>query len=295
MIDRLSSGAQAVPHEVNGMEVVDRLLREHGLVSADEVWVHGMWTPGKWLRCLVAKMAGRRLVRMLHGSLSPIYLQQQGKRKKRLVKPIEKFLFKLADRIVVTGPWEIEWARAWGLKGPFEIIDLKQFFSFDLAGCAAKRDELLQHARGQDLHVLYLGREHPLKGVDALRLAVTELNRETAGRPNDLKIELREVFCHFGAQLEEDWAWADVLVLPTLSENFGLVVAEALARGKPVVTTDGAPAWEGQEGLAFIKGYRNGNRARRVAMLKDALAGLWRPRHGHGCCQVPSALFGKLC
>ena len=35
-----------------------------------------------------------------------------------------------------------------------------------------------------------------------------------------------------------------MLVLPTLSENFGLVVAEALERGKRVITTDGAPVWE---------------------------------------------------
>jgi glycosyltransferase involved in cell wall biosynthesis len=32
-------------------------------------------------------------------------------------------------------------------------------------------------------------------------------------------------------------------VLPTYSENFGLVIAEALARGVPVITTTGAP-WE---------------------------------------------------
>ena len=35
-----------------------------------------------------------------------------------------------------------------------------------------------------------------------------------------------------------------MLVLPTLSDNFGLVIAEALERGKRVITTDGAPAWE---------------------------------------------------
>lgn len=34
-----------------------------------------------------------------------------------------------------------------------------------------------------------------------------------------------------------------MLVLPTLTENFGLVIAEALERGKRVITTDGAPAW----------------------------------------------------
>ena len=37
---------------------------------------------------------------------------------------------------------------------------------------------------------------------------------------------------------------ADLLVLPSLNENFAMVVAEALAHGTPVISTKGAP-WKG--------------------------------------------------
>ena len=85
-------------------------------------------------------------------------------------------------------------------------------------------------------------------------------------------------------------------MLPTLSENFGRVVAEALERGKKVITTDGAPAWgdvceckienvkckvrdgaiwQGYGGkLLYLKGYREGSRADRVCLLKESIASL---------------------
>jgi glycosyltransferase involved in cell wall biosynthesis len=106
--------------------------------------------------------------------------------------------------------------------------------------------------------------------------------------------------------LEKVWDWCDVLVLPTLSENFGRVVAEALERGKRVITTDGAPAWEslvvsdqslvisdqelgvrGQElgvcvgyngRLLYLKGYRDGVAEKRIELLKNAILVLSRDK-----------------
>jgi glycosyltransferase involved in cell wall biosynthesis len=131
-----------------------------------------------------------------------------------------------------------------------------------------------------------MGRRHPLKGVEYLETAVRQLQKST--RSTRLKIELKIVSNAFGEELEKTWGWCDVLVLPTLSENFGLVVAEALERGKRVITTDGAPVWgDGlsrvetcREGemmvgyggrLIYLKGYREGTKETRVELLKAAI------------------------
>ena len=241
--------------EANGMVAAEALLRAAGRIPSDEVWVHGMWTPRVWRACARALRAGRKLVRMTHGSLSPIYLTRQSPWKKRLVSPIERFFFSRTSRIVVTGAWEEAWCRAWGVTGPFEMVNLKDFFDFP-----PPPSTLAIGPGDRPLRVLYLGRQHPLKGIDALQAAVKELEV-------DLRIETEA----FGAAKEEAFAWCDCLVLPTLSENFGLVVAEALMHGKPAITTDGAPAWENQPGVLFVKGYRDADFAERVALLHRAI------------------------
>lgn len=91
----------------------------------------------------------------------------------------------------------------------------------------------------EPLHLLYLGRRHPLKGLEYLEAAVRQIEKDSA----PLRLCVRIISNAFGEELEKVWDWCDVLVLPTLSENFGLVIAEALERGKRVITTDGAPAW----------------------------------------------------
>lgn len=244
--------------EVNGMEIVDGFLRTAGLIGADEVWVHGMWTPDKWVRCLKAKLCGRKLVRMTHGSLSPVYLKRQSAWKKRLVRPVERLLFMLSDRIVVTGPWEAAWNRAWGLQRSFDEIDLRTFFRLD------RPVKSYVPIRDRVTHALYLGRRHPLKGVEILEAVANRL----AGQ-----VEIRIEDNVFDDAKEQAWAWCDVLVVPTLSENFSLVIAEALERGKPVITTDGAPAWLDFPGVTCLEGFVAASRKEQEEMLYQALSG----------------------
>lgn len=261
----------------NGMVVVAKLLaKEQGeaevvdlndaiahLSDADEVWVHGMWLPREWRVCMAALKAGKRLVRMTHGALSPVYLKNQSPLKKRLVSPIEKWLFGKTSRIVATCEAEKGWIEQYlGRRcPPVEVTDVKMFFKLDGKGCK----EVKEHG---PLHLLYLGRRHPLKGLTYLEEAVKGV----------MGVELRAVDNAFGEEKEKVWNWCDILVLPTMSENFGLVVAEALERGKRVITTDGAPAWSGENTyggrLVYLKGYRDGSTEYRVRLLKKAIEGV---------------------
>ncbi|MGN1359638.1 MAG: glycosyltransferase, partial [Kiritimatiellia bacterium] len=125
--------------------------------------------------------------------------------------------------------------------------------------------------RATPLHLLYLGRKNPLKGLDVLQVALDQLK-------GVVPFEFKAVSNTFGEEKEKVWAWCDVLVLPTLSDNFGLVVAEALERGKRVITTDGAPAWGDGNSyggrLVYLRGYREGSAEERVSLLREAIVGL---------------------
>ena len=311
--------ARLLACEGGDAEVVglDEGLRRIGEADVDEVWVHGMWLPKEWAACRRVLKAGKRLVRMTHGSLSPVYLKNQSPIKKWLVGPIERWALRRCAKIVATCGAEKAWIEAYLGKRCPEIVveDIKRFFDF------SRKDRKENEGNGskqeignKKLNVLYLGRRHPLKGVEFLEAAVAELNagsrsRESSSRPlrvgatrgeatkpsdreaeldsgignfDSRQIELKIVSDAFGDEKEKVWDWCDVLVLPTLSENFGLVVAEALERGKRVVTTDGAPAWEelgvsdqgvgvrGDE-LVYLRGFRDGSEKERVKLLKDAL------------------------
>lgn len=112
-----------------------------------------------------------------------------------------------------------------------------------------------------DLRVLFLGRIHPIKAVENLIDAVTVVSGKgtscrltiagggDAGYIASLKQRAARLqgVAFIGEVSEEGkaelFAQADVLVLPSYSENFGMVVAEALAHGVPVIASTNTP-WE---------------------------------------------------
>ncbi len=243
--------------------------------GVDRVFIHGSWLPVLWRAASRAKAVGAELVVRPEGNYDPVRLAYHGW-KKRLAGPFERAMLRRADEIQATCPAEAEWIAAYtGDSGRIKCVDLFRFFALDREIAPAKGVR----------RFLYLGRLHPLKGVDVLRAAFLGLGAAGAGKsPTGGEImragghaglppiELRIESAAFGAGKENAFAWCDLLVLPTQSENFGIVVAEALERGKPVLTTDGAPAWEGWRGVVSVKGFRGAPFAERVRLLRDAIA-----------------------
>ena len=324
-LDAIGNGMSVVTHliaDAAGDDLMEarRFANGNGDINAyDEIWVHSCWLPSVLKSCRRVAKAGKQLVCMPHGNLDPVRLRYHAW-KKWLVGPIERWCLRRCDRIVATCEAEKGWIERYlGKKcPPVEVTNIKRFFDLEsretkenwrrgilprqvseqgvTSVATLTRQDAASPIDTRTIHLLYLGRRHPLKGVEFLEKAVSDLNsnpvnpvQKTSTCSTQLKTELRIVSNAFGEELEKAWNWCDVLVLPTLSENFGLVVAEALERGKRVITTDGAPAWgdgltgltgftglySGYEGrLIYLKGYRDGTPEERVRLLKCAIASL---------------------
>ena len=241
-----------------------------GLRTADEVWIHCSWMPCLWW----AALWGKNIHWLPEASYDPVRRAFHGW-KKTLVGFVERFSLRRSAVIIATCEAERAWIQQYLGKRcpPIEVTDIKRFFKLNPSGATRQIAKLASDGRKEDhgrlLHLLYLGRRHPLKGLEYLERALSCLQAD------GVRFEFRAVSNAFDDELERVWEWCDVLVLPTLTDNFGLVIAEALERGKRVITTDGAPAWgDGNTyggRLIYLEGFREGTDDARVRLLKEAI------------------------
>jgi glycosyltransferase involved in cell wall biosynthesis len=215
---------------------------------------HGTWLPVNHFASRAARAFNKPIIIQPHGMLEPWSLDHRLAKKRLAMWAYQGNDLRRATAFVATADSECESIRKLGLKQPVAIIP--NGVSMDgLTHPRASRDP----ARPKRI-ALFLSRVHPKKGIPDLLRAWAQVGRsdwllqivgpEEIGHLKECRDLARtlaiEDHVHFlgevyGAEKSRLYQDADLFVLPTYSENFGIVVAEALSFGLPVITTKGTP------------------------------------------------------
>ncbi|MGN0826354.1 MAG: glycosyltransferase, partial [Kiritimatiellia bacterium] len=250
---------EGVEHFVNGGKFENVVCT----VNPDLVHLHGIWSLGLHRCAAICRRRNIPYVTAPRGMLEPWSLKQ-----KWLKKRIARWLYQDND---LDGAAALH-ATAESEAAQFKRLGLGNQIIVSPNGVNVPNDKSLLQLQLQTQtntdgkRVLFVSRMHPKKGVLELveawkkvrlkewkcELVYTvngafELAYEAKVKTRVNELGLQEQFIFTGA-LSDNAKWAayaraDVFVLPTYSENFGIVVAEALWAGLPVITTKGTP-WQ---------------------------------------------------
>lgn len=218
--------------------------------SADIVHNHSLWSMINVASGFVVPGRHARLVTSPRGTLSPWALNRT-RRLKQLLRPFQWRVLERADLLHATSDVELGDIREQGFAAPVAVIPN----GIDMPSTPQKREA------GRYRTLLFLSRIHPVKGIDRLLPAWRHLQSkhpewrlriagpgdsdyvrelmELADRLQLARIEFQGPL--YGDRKASAYFNADLFVLPTHTENFGMVVAEALAHACPVVVSRGAP------------------------------------------------------
>lgn len=210
-----------------------------------------IWHPFIHLYAMIARIKRIPYIISTRGMLEPWIMNRNKLKKKIAMRLYQRKDIERASCIHVTCKQEEKNIRALGFDNRIIIIPN----GIDLSK-VTKCKENYNHKK-----IVFLSRIHEKKGLEILLLAWKNLNikswsLEIAGDGNINYIKRIESLITInnikGVVLvgpkygEAKWDYlrsGDIFVLPSYSENFGIVVAEALAVGLPVITTTGTP-WE---------------------------------------------------
>lgn len=215
---------------------------------------HGLWLPFNHYVSVASSKIRVPLVVSPRGMLEPWAINYRSWKKKIALRLWVYRDLQNATAFCTTANKEAENIRRLGFRQPIAVvpngIDVKPLPKINANNLGTKRQ------------ALFLSRIHPVKGVCELVEAWSKVQPRgweliIAG-PNEnnhayvvqdciKKHELHSSVRLAGTIKDEDkWLLyrnSDLFILPTYSENFGIVVAEALSMGIPVITTKGAP-WQ---------------------------------------------------
>jgi glycosyltransferase involved in cell wall biosynthesis len=220
---------------------------------------HGIWGHTNMAAWWSARNGGVPYVLSPRGMLEPWALKFKARKKKLAWMLYQQRIVASAAAVVATSEQECENVKRLFPKLPVAIIPN----GVDLPVVADVSYGSTPNLTGST--VLFMSRIHPVKNLTGLlhawKLLIPEVANgwrlviagpDEAGHGQAVAVLVRELGLQDSVELigpvGEDskaavYQSADVFVLPSFSENFGVVVAEALAYGLPVIATTGTP-WQ---------------------------------------------------
>jgi glycosyltransferase involved in cell wall biosynthesis len=234
------------------------LARDLLATGPELVHLHGLWTYASVAVWQWAKRTGRPYVVSPHGMLEPWALGQSRIRKRIATLLYQGPCLRGAACLHATSGMEAESIRLAGYRNPIALIP---------NGIIPPAKPLPRVPRkdGEPPRALFLSRIHPKKGLLNLVNAWHAIKPEgweliIAGPDEGGHLaEVRDAVRKRGLQnqvlfpgevLGEEklklYCNSDLFVLPSFSENFGLVIGEALSCEVPVITTRATP-WQDLE------------------------------------------------
>jgi glycosyltransferase involved in cell wall biosynthesis len=255
------AGLEVYSQDLRNVPLVKRFMLSQALARAVDtagangavLHAHGLWLMPNLYPAFTARRYHVPLVYSPHGMLGAEALAFSYTRKRIAWTLAQRKAMQSAQCFHATSDSEAEEIRRMGMRGPIAVIS---------NGIDIEMGDPVIGGRT----VLCLGRLHPKKGIDRLIVAWARVARNhedwrlrivgpsEVGYRAALEAKVQELraprvdFCGplYGAEKWEAYRQAGLFVLPTLNENFGNVVSEALAVGVPVICTKGAP-WQGLE------------------------------------------------
>jgi glycosyltransferase involved in cell wall biosynthesis len=239
-----------------------RALRRLAQTRFDLIHNHGLWMFPNRYAYQAARRAHLPLLISPRGMLDTWSLNYNRMKKRLAWLLYERRNLRYATAFHATSAAEAQAIRNLGFRQPIAVLPN----GISLPRCNEKSDRAVIIDSFAELRdkkwLLFMSRIHPKKGLEDLLHVWRELGAQfpdwqlvVAGSDiigyeaelkrlvNELKLAEHVTFTGMlsGPRKQAALANADLFVLPTHSENFGLVVAEALTYGVPVVTTKNAP------------------------------------------------------
>ncbi len=219
--------------------------------EADILHTHGLWLHPSWVALAWKRKFSKPHVASVRGMLEPWAWRHKAWKKRPVWWLWERRNLQTASLLHATSEQEAQSFRDRGLNTPIAVIPN----GVELPGNGETGKQ-----KAERKTLLFLSRIHPVKGLPLLLEAWAKVrpegwklrivgpdeggHRAELGRQT-VALGLGETVAFVGPLAgeakEAAYREADLFVLPTHSENFGIAVAEAMAHGLPVITTHGAP------------------------------------------------------